>query len=387
MPGHRALRDLSERFVLYAEQVYGSYSPLNAALSLAVANDQRLLGMLCEGPLRGRDPNLFLAALQYLVMGGTDHPLGELYRGARANSALGSTLYDFCKSHLSELFELLGSRWVQTNEVGRAPALAAAVAEASVTLGGRVALVDAGAAAGLNLCLDRFRLVYRRNGLEEVVGAGPKGALRIGCRVGGGGFEVRPLPHIALRVGLDRSPLDLGNPLDRRWLLACTWPGSGRQGRLRAAMDQVGADQPQVRRRELLQGLREVLEELEPLPTVVVTAWSVSYLSPQARNQLVELLARFARRRPLAWVYADSVGCPPVFVPPCAHQVPTWPKAPKPGWLGLGLWRAGRLEGRLLASMHPHGDWMRWRGWLSDLERHQPRPGSPSTLRRFFSSQ
>ena len=71
---------------------------------------------------------------------------------------IGSLFCDFVVSHREEIAPLLATRYVQTNEVNRAAAIAPLVNLYAQRSGLPVALVDVGCSAGLNLLLDRYRI-------------------------------------------------------------------------------------------------------------------------------------------------------------------------------------------------------------------------------------
>ena len=59
-----------------------------------------------------------------------------------------------------ELLEIMSTRRIQTNECGRTAVLAVGLSAAASRLGQPIALLDAGASAGLNLRLDRYLLDF-----------------------------------------------------------------------------------------------------------------------------------------------------------------------------------------------------------------------------------
>ena len=73
------LEALSQRFKQFAFHVSQQASPLYAQLSVAVADDPELL-MLASHAGRGQPvPNLFFAAIHFLLLKGVQHSLSTFY--------------------------------------------------------------------------------------------------------------------------------------------------------------------------------------------------------------------------------------------------------------------------------------------------------------------
>ena len=91
---------------------------------------------------------------------------------------------------------------------------------ASVVPSGPVALIEAGASAGLNLYPDRWG--YAWSTPEGVVELGP--APYLSCDVSGPSPLPTALPEVAWRGGIDLNPLDVTDPEAMRWLETLIWP-------------------------------------------------------------------------------------------------------------------------------------------------------------------
>jgi hypothetical protein len=339
----------------YARKVYGSYSPLNSALADAVSRSPRLLDFVQRQPSHAHDPNMLLAAVQFIVLTGTDHPLASLYAEGNGTdpAAVTELLESFCEEHRDELVRILADRRIQTNEVGRAPGLALGLACAARLIGEPLALVDAGASAGLNLILDEYRL---RFGSDAEVGPASSSVV-IDCRIQPADLPLpRELPPIYNRAGIDRSPVDLSDPANVRWLLACIWPGTGRQQRAAAAMELMAARPPLVREGDMVTDLPSLLDDVRRGPVAVVTSWSFSYLLADARREFESVLRTAGRVAPVAWVCCDTAGVTDLFrptePPPDDNDIPSV--------LGLAVFDGERVESRCLGYMHSHGAWVNW---------------------------
>lgn len=339
----------------FADHVYGSESPLNAALAHCVVADRDLLRLVNSFPAHPHQPLIVLAAVQYLVIGGVEHPISELYENPVAPPRLlaGELLSDFCHAFEPQLREIIGHRFIQTNEPARAAGLGIGVARAAASIGEPVALVDAGASGGLNMAFDRYHLDF-----------GPAGSLgpvdspaRLRCTIRNRDrLPVDRLPSVTRRLGIDRAPLDLRDEPSRRWLLALTWPGTERQSTLRRVIDLVLADPPVVRQGDMVSDLAAALAEMRPHPTVVVTTYSFSYLRRSARAEFEAILAAEGRNRPIAWVCCDGVGTTERFsspIPPPRDQL-------VPSLMGVAVFDGDRVDARVLAYVDAYGKWIDW---------------------------
>ena len=328
-----------------ADTAVGSH-PLYEPIARAVANDEEMLALVLDAPPRGHFPLLLLAAVHYLVLGGLDHPLAAVY-GGQSHADPVPLFRDVCLTHREEITELLTRRHVQTNEVGRSALIGPALAVAADRLGAPLALVDVGASAGLNLRCDRYLLDYGAHGRT-----GPADApVRIACEVVGGQPPIRDsLPPIVSAVGLDRSPVDLTNPDDARWLLACVWPGTGRIPRTELAIAEAVADPPLVVQGDAFDALPGAARDLPAGAAVcVLTFYTFAYFPVERRPAFTELLAELARDRPLVWLYSEGPSIGPAFGEPVDECV-----------LGLVFFDSGAPEPVFLAQVQPHGDWLRW---------------------------
>lgn len=345
----------------YSRKVYGPDYPLYQEMAAVVSENLELLDMIAGLRPEAHDPNMLLAAMQYLVLGGAGGELAELYGRAASfgteprPGGIGAVVAGFCRDHRDELTGLMENRHIQTNEAGRCGGLALGLAAAATRLGEPIALIDDGASAGLNLILDEYLIDF---GTAGVVGPA-NSPVHIFCEMRGGHLpaSIRP-PVISRRLGIDRVPVDLDDPDTVRWMLACIWPGTGRQHRARAAMRLMSGRPGLVRRGDMVADLGPALEQMEPQSTVVVTSWSYSYLPPDRRDDFLEVLTEAGRIRPVAWVCCDLLGVVPMFVPAASPPA----GGPTPSVLGLAIFDGGDVEARPLAFMHSHGAWIEWLG-------------------------
>jgi hypothetical protein len=289
-------------------------SPVYELLSESVVGDGDLLDLLLSAPVQQRRPSLLFAAVNLLLV---EHPGAELaayypiHGGLRPpDSRLVSAFLAFCGQHRDELARLLRDRSTQTNEIRRCVALRLGLEHVRRRWPGSVALVEAGASAGLNLLFDRYR--YRLNG-HDVPGT-TDSKVTISCEVRDqepGGQLIGPPPGITTRLGFDQRPVDVADPAERAWLEAFIWPEqTGELATLRAAIDLArSAGTTTVINGDAVTGAATLLDSLPGSePVVVFTASLLSYLAAEARTAFAAQLRLAAARRPVAWVFAEAPG-------------------------------------------------------------------------------
>jgi hypothetical protein len=353
------MRDLAAIWLYVADSSCRGYSPLYDRICRAVAESDEVLDLVSEAPPRGHNPVLLLAAVHYLLLGGLDHALGAVYAG-ESDADPGPLFVDLCLRNRDALVELLATEQVNTNEVGRSAVIGPALTAVGSRLTAPLGHIDVGCSAGLNLLCDRYRLDYGPAGAT-----GPEGApVEIRCDVVGGSPPIAAaLPTISARIGLDREPLDVHDPDQSRWQLACVWPDTGRLTRTKLALDEARRTPLTLVRGDAVDDVGELIASLPRDATAVVTTtWVVAYFSPEQRTGFREALSAASETRPVAWISADGHGVVdliPSEAAPLRENGVEW------SVLGLVIFREGHADPELLGYVHPHGSGLDWRAGRS----------------------
>jgi hypothetical protein len=342
-----------------------------------------------------RRPNLLLAAVHFLLLGGAVHPLADHYDTVRsitgggdappgAASDLVGDFKDFVLVHRAELLALIAVRSTQTNEVGRCTALLPAFGTIAAAYPDAppLWLLDLGTSAGLNLLFDSYAYTYRQRSDGATLEAGRRDVpVHLECAVRGELGDLPPLvlPPIAGRTGIDALPIDPTSEDGAHWLLACLWPDNmARFARLRGALAtaRTTADPPTVYQGDIIDALPGVAAGIDTDgPLVIFHSWVAAYLSPERQTQLVETVRALSRTRSVHYLYAEA----PIETP----GLPT-PPSPSPSTtshLATALVHVppdGSPPVRL-ADMHHHGKWLLW--WPTPPDptgrRDGPAPAPP----------
>ena len=318
MHGHDLGLSVAENYRAFAEDARGR-SPVYQSLAGSVAGDAAILRFLGSLPREKRQPNLLFAAARYLLDGPVD--LDRLRSLVSLDGA--------------ELAEVMLARRTQTNEPARCATLLPALAQLPQPL----ALIEAGASAGLTLLIDRYSYDYAghqipgRDPLAPTLRCEPRGPVPVPAR----------LPEIAWRAGLDLNPLDVTSDDDVRWLSCLVWPGEGdREQRLAAAVAAARRDPPVVHRGDLLTDLPALAAQAPADATLVVYHSAVlAYVTTEDRRRF----AATVRGLQAVWLSNEGPGV-----------VPDLPAPPHRG----AAFVLGRDGSTPLALADGHGAWLQW---------------------------
>jgi hypothetical protein len=312
---HEATAIAGEYTDFAARQAHG-VSPAYDRLARAVSQDPEILRLLTGLAPAKRQPNLLFAVVR--LLGG---PVDDL-AGFR----------EFTLAHWQQVAAQMRARATQTNEVGRCAVLLPVLA----TLEQPLALLDAGASAGLCLYPDRYSYRYGRH----TVGTG---APVLECEASGMPPPAT-LPEVVWRAGLDLNPLNVTDAADVAWLEMLVWPEQAcRRSRLRQAVAVARAEPPRLIRGDLLDDLPGLAAQAPPGATLVVFHTSVLYQVPAPRRAA---FTEMVRALPGHWISVEAPDVIPV------GDLP----APPDDTLHNVL----ALDGKPLAWTRGHGEVLTW---------------------------
>ena len=334
---------LSDRFRQHAR---ACSSPLYAALMAAMADDWDDGGpvrTVCEGWEDAQPGSVvqlrLLAGLHRIVLRGDAPGLAPYYRnlgGTLPPDAAWPVAREVVAAHVDELRAGLALA-PQTNEVGRAAALAVGLADAVHRTGATVVrLLEVGASAGLNLLVDRFAV---RLDDGRVLGDAASPLVLDGAR-----GPVEPAAFtIVERRGCDLSPIDAGTDDGAALLSSYVWPDHvHRFERLQAALAIARTDPPRVERGSAGEWLEQALATPadDGVLTVVWQSITRMYWPPDELRRVEAALDDAATRLPLL-----------------AHVAMEYGPDGAGAQLTVDVRRDGEPDGErtLVAGVHDHG--------------------------------
>jgi hypothetical protein len=304
----------------FAEYEARGVSDIYREWATRVADDREVLELISTLHGIKRQPNLLFAAARHL--GAPEGP----YAPFRA----------WLVSHWPDVFPVVVSRSTQTNEAARCAVLLPILSR----LDGDLALIEAGASAGLTLYPDRYSYRYDCGGtVSELDPPDGRSRVVIPCTIDEASLPTR-LPHIRWRAGADLNPIDATDAQELSWLEALVWPEhDARRERLRAAAAVVAADPPHLLKGDILDRIPQLIRAAPAGAHVIVFHSAVLNYVPRAQRE--EFTALMSSYPDVTWISNEGAGV----LPSISAQV--------------GIETRGRtivaVDGRPVALAGPHG--------------------------------
>ncbi len=287
-------------------------------------------------------PLRWAGALHYLALAGRAPELAELLpsTGGRFDAeAAWAVAQRLAEERAGEIRPLL-TECIQTNEVQRRCGLLPGLLVFAAAHAQPLRLLEIGSSAGLNLCMDRYRIELGGTAM------GPEESpLRLAPEWRGEPAPPSPGYRIAERVGCDLAPIDLRDPDRRLRLLSFVWPDQDeRLERLRRGLEAVAPDPPRVEQARAEAWLAEQLAKPAPDRATLLFHSVMWWYLPEAERSAVTACieaagSRATTRAPFGWLRMEPPG-----TEFCELRLRTWPGASE----------------RLLARVHFHGTWVEW---------------------------
>ncbi len=307
-------------------------SPLYAHLVELTASTPELLSVIQR--IHNRPPpNVYLAAIHYLLMENPSDPLaafyGSIVEDPRPPEGVDEAFISFVLANQDRIVDIANSRFTQTNECRRCVALLPGVMSSPFE---RFHLVEIGASAGLNLALDHYR--YDFDGTMW----GPDSPVTLVAAVPGDRPRLRGI-EVARRIGIDINVIDRKVPDDLRWLDALIWPEhEERRKRLRQALRLTAGVDRQMIEGSVLDMLAGALGGLPTgEPVVVMNSFVLNQLDASQRAEVAGIVEEARRDRPVYRVSLEFID-------------------KDDDWARLEVGDQMTLEE--LGRAHPHGEWV-----------------------------
>lgn len=299
---------LAERFINFAVLECTGSSEIYKRLASEIAKDDDLLTLCLEAREGQPIPNLFLGAVHYLLLQGTDHQLKEYYpsiaNDPKTDGHLFETFKGFCIENSSKIKSILKNKLVQTNEVRRCAYLFPVFNYVHQQTNRPLSLIEIGTSAGLQLLWDQYSYAYDK---KEFFG-NKKSYVHLKSTVRKGEIPrdlISSTPPVHDRRGLDLHISDLTSEEDYLWLKSLIWPEhQDRMTNFENAVKQLRLQPPHLIEGDGVGLLTEVVEELPTDTTLCIFHTHVANQIPETvKGSLLQKVNEVGRKRDVFHIY------------------------------------------------------------------------------------
>ncbi|ATL47010.1 hypothetical protein COR50_07320 [Chitinophaga caeni] len=211
-----------QRFINFAETECKGNSTLYYKLSLQIAKDPELLDIAAAARQGQPIPNIFFAAVHYLLLKTGGAELAKYYPSITQNDIdeIPFDLFkEFCLDKANEIRKLVSSRIVQTNVISRCSYLMPIFSEIIASEGRPTTIIDIGTSAGLTLNFDKYEYWY--NGIKVF---GDSNVHIKSSTIGSPVPKIYPITQPIRKIGLDQHLVNPSDKDETLWLKALVWP-------------------------------------------------------------------------------------------------------------------------------------------------------------------
>lgn len=337
---------LRDWFLRFAENECKEVSPLYYKLSLEIAKDDDLITLASHCSEKQPMPNLFFAAVHYLLLSRRDQELASYYPSIskEAKSDLPFSLFKaFCMKHQSEIIEIEQNKIVQTNALNRCTYLMPIFSQ--LAAGQEITAIDIGTSAGLTLNMDQYEYHYND---EHYFG---ESAVQIKSEIREGKLPQHESPvKFRQKIGIDQNPLDLKKSENANWLKALVW--ADMTERISKIENAVAIS----RKQDIVFEKAEKLSEFELIinsvdtnyPLVVYHTHALYQFSKDERAGFWDLMDRIGAERDFHYVAAEWAT---VFRTKYEQETVL---------VELNRYQNGKKQTRIMAETNGHGNWIKW---------------------------
>jgi hypothetical protein len=215
------LEYLKERFLNFAETECKGNSELYYRLSKQIANDTELLNIAINTRQGQPIPNIFFAAIHYLLLKDNDNELGKYYPSIQKKhfTEIPFKLFkNFCKDNRVLINEIIATRIVQTNVINRCSYLMPIFSKIIAEENKPTIIIDIGTSAGLTLNFSNYEYWYND---QKVFGQSK--VIVQSITVESEAPKIYRIAQPITKIGIDQNIIDPTDKDEILWLKALVW--------------------------------------------------------------------------------------------------------------------------------------------------------------------
>lgn len=343
------LNYLKERFLVFAETECKGNSEHYYKLSIQIANDAELLNIAANTRQGQPIPNIFFAAIHYLLLLNQDKELARYYPSIQRNHFAEIPFYifkDFCIENDNEIKKIISTRIVQTNVINRCTYLMPIFSKIIAEENKPTTIIDIGTSAGLTLNFDKYEYWYND---QKVFG---KSKVIAKSKI----IE-STIPNIynilqpILKIGIDQNVINPSDKDEILWLKALVW--TDQLERFVAIEEALKLDELKnikfIKADTVLDFEREILKADRNQNLIVYATHVLYQFTQDQKDDFYAMLERVAQLRDFYFLSVEGI------------QILLERYNSKETVIELTTYKNRQKTLKFVAETNGHGNWIKWK--------------------------
>lgn len=343
------LNSLKERFLAFAETECKNNSELYYKLSIQIANDDELLNITADTRRGQPIPNIFFAAIHYLLLKKQDAELAKYYPSIQKNhfSEIPFGIFKaFCIENENKIRKLVSTRIVQTNVINRCSYLMPIFSKLIAEENKPATIIDIGTSAGLTLNFDIYEYWYND---QKVFGKSK--VITKSIILESSIPIIYNISQPIIKIGIDQNIIDPTDEDEILWLKALVW--TDQLERFVAIDEALKLNEIKnihfIKAETVLDFEREILKA-DITQTLIIYATHVLYqFSQDQKEEFYAMLERVGQLRDFYFLSVEGI------------KILLEKYNSKETVIELTQYKNKQKTVKLLAETNGHGNWIKWK--------------------------
>lgn len=343
------LEYLKERFLNFAETECKGNSELYYRLSNQIANDTELLNIAINTRQGQPIPNIFLAAIHYLLLKDQDKELGKYYPSIQKKhfTEIPFDLFKtFCKENRGLINDIISARIVQTNVINRCSYLMPIFSKIIAEQNKPTTIIDIGTSAGLTLNFNNYEYWYNDQkvfGRSKVIVQ----SITVESEIPKIYRIIQPLT----KIGIDQNIIDPTDKDEILWLKALVWTDQlERFVSIDEALKMNELKEINFIKADTVLDFETEIQKIDKAQNLIIYATHVLYqFTDDQKMEFYAMLDRVAQLRDFYFLSVESIKI-------LLERYNT-----KETVIELTTYKNKQKRLKFLAETNGHGNWIKWK--------------------------
>jgi len=340
---------IKERFLSFAETECKGNSNLYYILSFQIADDAELLNIALNTRQGQPIPNIFFAAIHYLLLKNQDNELAKYYPSIQkyfVTEIPFDIFKSFCLTNKNEIIKIISTRIVQTNVITRCSYLMPIFSKLIKEESKSTTIIDIGTSAGLTLNFDKYQYWYND---EKVYG---QSDVIVKSKIVDSEVPtIFDISYPLTKIGIDQNLIDTPDKDEIMWLKALVW--TDQIERFIAIDEALKLDELKIIKfiqAETVSDFEKVILKTDKTQNLIIYATHVLYQFTQnQKDEFYSMLERVGQIRDFYFLSVESIKS----LLEKYHSKETV--------IELTSYKHKRKTLTFIAETNGHGNWIRWK--------------------------